>query len=37
MPQAIIMTYINNTKFVLINKLEKDYSMIEMRNQLSAK
>ena len=25
------MTYINITKFILINKLEKDHSMIEMR------
>ena len=29
MSQAIIMTYINITKFVLINQLEKDHSMIE--------
>ena len=25
------MTYVNTTKFVLINKLEKDHSMIETR------
>ena len=31
MSYAIIMTYINITKFVLINQLEKDHSMIEMR------
>ena len=31
MSLAIIMTYINITKFVLINKLEKDHSMIETR------
>ena len=30
MPQAIVMTYINITKFALINELEKDHSMIEM-------
>ena len=29
MSLAIIMTYINITKFVLINKLEKDHIMIE--------
>ena len=29
MPQAIIMTYMSITKFVLINQLEKDHSMIE--------
>ena len=28
---AIIMTYINITKFVLINELEKDHSVIETR------
>ena len=26
------MTYLNITKFVLINELEKDHSMIEMRH-----
>ena len=31
MSYAIIMTYINITKFVLINQLEKDHSMIETR------
>ena len=31
MSYAIIMTYINITKFVLINYLEKDHSMIETR------
>ena len=31
MSQAIFMTYINITKFVLISKLEKDHSMIETR------
>ena len=30
MCQAIIMTYINDTKFVLIHSIEKDHSMIEM-------
>ena len=29
MPEAITMTYVNITKFVLINWLEKDHSMIE--------
>ena len=29
MSKAIIMTYINITKFVLINYLEKGHSMIE--------
>ena len=29
MPQAIIMTYIDITKFALINQLEKGHSMIE--------
>ena len=29
MPQAIIMIYINITKFLLINYLEKNHSMIE--------
>ena len=29
MPLGIIMTYINITKFVLINELEKDHSMTE--------
>ena len=31
MSQAIIMTFINITKFALINCLEKDHSMIERR------
>ena len=31
MSQAIIMTHINITKFLLINYLEKDHSMIETR------
>ena len=31
MSSAIIMTYITITKFVLINQLEKDHSMIETR------